>query len=301
MKVSKYMILGAVAVFAAGCQPLANWTPKWFSEPAAAPRAPETTFDDVIKHTQANPLEGKVLAEMQGLFDPAVKRYAFVTLDGRPIFIFGEAAGIKLAIVAQDGTVKKETFAGYKLDKAILNQKILYIGSKGNSAIKYNTDSFNFSDVDKSEMDHTSVVLDEFKLPGKEKQVYTQEGYIYTKDGFIFDVKNHEYLLDNDKTKKKFYETADVAYGSYLFELEPRLDQAINLKTIKAKGDNTVKGKSYGIHLNLQRGYDVKNLDHAIGPDGQLFLFAMGAEVNGKLCVKMFEIPLRSFTESQKQ
>ncbi|MFC4768026.1 hypothetical protein [Effusibacillus consociatus] len=292
-------VLAAAAALTAGCQPLSAWTPALFNKPAVSATSPKTTFDKVLEHTQANPLKGKVLAEMKGLFDPGLLRFAFVTSDGRPIFVYEESNGtVNLAIMAQDGTVKHETFPGYKLQKAVLNQKILYIGFKDSTAIKYNTDSFHYSEVDKSEMEHSRVVLDEFKLPGKEDPVHTQEGYVYTKEGFIFDRKNHEYLLAG-QTKKKFYEKADFAYGSYLFELEPRLDQAVNLKAVKAQGDKTVKGKTYGIHLDLPEGYNVKHLDHAIGYDGQLFLFAMGAEEQGKLVIKMFAIPLGSFEEKQ--
>lgn len=291
------MIPVAVAFLAAGC---GAWAPEFLkSDPAPQP-ASQATFDDILKHTSSNPLKGKVLAEMKAPFNPGLLRFAFVTNDGRPVFVYEESDGaVRLAILAKDGAVQQESFPGYKLEKAILNQRILYIGFKGNSAIKYNTDSFHFSEVDKAEMDRTRAVLDEVKLPDKETVVHTQEGYIYTREGYIFDIKNHEYLLADGKIKKKFYEKADFAYGSYLFELEPRLDQAVNLKAVKAKGDKTVKGKTYGIHLDLQPGYDVKNIEHAIGADGRLFLFAAGAQEQGKPVVKMFEIPLGSFQEKE--
>ncbi|GAX89418.1 hypothetical protein EFBL_1036 [Effusibacillus lacus] len=292
----------ALAAVTVGCQSNAAWTPNFLKQAQPEKKQQQQkTFEDVLKHTQGDPLEGKVLAEIKGVFDPDANRFAFVTDDDRPVFVYEESDGtVKLLIVNKDGTVKQESFQGYDLKKAILNNKILYIGYKGNSVIKLNVDSFHYSEVDKSEMERARVVLDEFKLPGKETPVHSQDGFIYTQEGYIFDIKNHEYLLSG-KSKKKFYEKADFAYGTHLFEIEPRLDQAINLKVIAAKGDKTAKGKTYGIHLDLHKGYNVKNIEHAIGSNGTLYLFAIGAREDNKLAVKMFEVPLRSLEEKEME
>ncbi|WP_018132259.1 hypothetical protein [Effusibacillus pohliae] len=297
MKARHYLLLAAIAIVTAGCQPLNASMPNFWKQTAAQQPAAKATFQDVIDHTQANPLKGKVLAEMNGPFDPGLPRYAFVTTDGRPVFVYQETDGtVRLAVEAKDGTVKRDVFPGYKLQKALLNGKILYIAGKDKLAVKYNVDSFNYSEVDKSEMDQLRGELDIYKLPGKEKAIHMNEGFIYTQEGFIFDVKNHEYLRSGTQ-KQKFYEYADVGYGSYLFEIQPRLDQAVNLKAVRAKGDKTAKGGSYPIFLDLPSGYNVKYLDHAMGDDGQLFLFAMGAQENNKLVIKLFEIPLGDFQE----
>lgn len=298
MKFKVLLLFVAAVMISAGCQPLTPFSQSVSETKSAQKAVSQVTFHDVLQHTDGNPLPGKVVAEMQGNVNSALQQFALTTQMDKAIFAFEESAGgTKLVIVNPDGTVKQETFPGYGLKRVLLNNKILYVGFKGDLAVKFNTDSYDFSEVDKSELEHSRAALDEFVLPGKEKPVYTAEGYVYTQDGFIFDIKNHEYL--NKDNKKKFYDFADFGYNSYLFRIEPRLDQAINLKAIKAKGDKTEKGGSYPIHLDLPKGYDVRRLTHAIGKNGTLYLFASGVKEEDKLVVKMFEIPLHSFSEPE--
>jgi hypothetical protein len=292
------LLFAPAIMISTGCQPLSPFSKSVSETNFKQNAASQVTFNDVLQHTNGNPLPGKVVAEMDGNFNPDLQRFALTTQTDKAIFVIEESmGGTKLVIVNPDGTVKQETFPGYKLKRVLLNNKILYVGFKGKSAIKFNTDSYDYSEVDESELEHSRAALDEFVLPGKEKPVYTAEGYVYTEDGFIFDIKNHEYL--NDDNKKQFYDFADFGYNSYLFRIEPRLDQAINLKVIKAKGDKTAKGGSYPIHLDLPIGYDVHQITHAIGKNGTLYLFASGVKEDGKQVAKMFEIPLRSFSDPE--
>ncbi|BCJ86601.1 hypothetical protein [Effusibacillus dendaii] len=296
MKLRNLMMCTVLAGLTAGCQPLFD-----FNSDISSPNSDQSdnqTFSQVLKHSQNNPLQGKTVAELNGVFDQTAIRFVFVTMDEKPIAVFqGTDGWANVVEVSPDGSLKQRSFPGYKLTKAILNQKILYVGSKGNSIIKLNVDSFNYSEVDKSEMDRARVVTDEVQLPGKETPVYTKEGYIYTKDGFIFDIKNHEYLLDSSKMKKRFYDRADFGYNGYLFQIEPRLDQAINLKVFWSKGPDTKQGSRYGIQLDLPNGYDVKNIEQAIGTNGRLYLFAFGVPVNGKTQIRMFSVPLADFSD----
>lgn len=297
MKFKFLSLFVAATVLTAGCQPLSPFSQNVSQTQANQNPSSEVTFDDVLKHTNSDPLPGKVIAEMDASFNPELQRFALTTQDDKAIFVYQENSDTKLLIVNPDGTIKQESFADYKLKRTLLNNKILYIGFKGDSAIKFNTDSYDYSEVDKSELDHSRAVLDEFVLPDKETPVFTAEGYVYTQEGYIFDIKNHEYLTKDDK--KKYYDYADFGYKSYLFRIEPRLDQAINLKVMKAKGEKTDKGGSYPIHLDLPDGYNVKNLTFAIGKNGQLYLFAPGVRKDGKQVVKMFEIPLKTFSEQK--
>lgn len=299
MKVKLIIVLAAAAAISMGCQPLGLSSSKTFVSSDTQETQKLSTFDEVLTHTQATPLQGKMISEMDGSFNPDKQRYAFTTLDQKNIFLYADHNNAtKLVVVNPDGTVKQESFAGYKPERAILNNKILYIGYKGDQAIKFNTDSYDYTEVNKDELDRARAVTDEFVLPDKETAIYTLEGYIYTKQGYIFDVKNSEYLIHDNKNQ--YYDNADFGVGANLFEIEPRMDQAINLKVIKAKGDKTEKGDSYPIFLDLPKDYDVKSLTHTVGVDGDLVFFAPGVRENGKTGIKMFEIPLKNFSKKEQ-
>lgn len=292
---SKIVMLAVVTAASVGCQPIDRLTSQ-LPQKTSAQTVQQITFSDVTAKTQSDPLTGKVIAEMEGMFDQGLLRFPFVTADSKPIFVYEESNGSTKALMVQrDGNIKQEKFDGYKLKRTVLNNQILYIGYKNDSVIKLNTESFDYSEVNKAELDRSRAVADELKLPDKEHTVYSSEGYIYTEEGYIFDLKKHEYIGGDDK--QKFYEKANFGYGSFLFEIEPRQDQAINLKVIKAKGDQTEKGKTYPIHLDLPSSYDVNNLEPAIGNDGVLNLFAPGVEEKGKYVIKLFQVPLGTFKE----
>lgn len=263
--------------------------------------APKKSLSDWLTDQASTVTPGKTIAKMATPYDWNLFHYAFVSPEGKPLFVYEEVDNFtSLLVLRKDLTLEKQTrFPDVNLKKAFLNNKILYIGYKlEDRAFKYNTSSHDYSEVSKNEMERSRAIQEEDKLPGGEPVLFTREGYAYTGNGLVFDTKQHDYLYDpaNSNTKKQFYPKALFGYGSYLLSFEPRQDAAFNLTLIQADGEKTHAVGSYPIHLDLPAGYPIQQLEYTMKDNGDILIFAVGVDEGSDQVVKVFELPLGTKT-----
>lgn len=286
------------SVITGGClqQPAQTGTNSQSQEQAAVAKPGEQTFAQILEQHAGQMIKGKVIAQLPASYSPTpdLYHYAFVDEDGQATYVFAsDPQTLKIiSLDASENVLKTTTFTGYQLKRAIRQDKILYIGYKGELALKWNMDSFDYSEVSRQEMDQTRSEQQKENLPDGETPVLMRDGYVYTKEGVLFDQKSQDYVLEGGE-KLKLYDHADFGAGPFLFSVDPRQDGSLKVTMRKVSGKEVQTEESYIFPLQLSEGYDMSLLEYAMTDNGNLLIFAIGVQQEGDAgsVIKVFKIP----------
>jgi hypothetical protein len=266
---------------------------------------PAQTFAEILKENSGKPIQGKEIAELPSTYSPSpdLYHYAFVDDNDKATYVYAEDAQHTVVVSLDENlnVLKRSRFDGYQLKRAVRQDKILYIGYNDDRAIKYNMDSFDYSEVSKDELDRTRQELDKDKLPDGETPILMKDGYIYTKEGVLFDQKSQEYVM-KDGQKLKLYDSANFGVGSFIYSIEARADGSLKVTLYKANGGDTSAMDSYVFPLQLTEGYDMNLLEFDMTDKGDLLIFAIGDHKKGKdvPVIDAFKIPFGEWMAQSK-